>query len=130
MNQIKKLTWWKLILIQILGIGLFILMAKLGIGQPFASIVGPKNDKTIDLILLSALFGPIIIGWYMKVNKWWMSAMAVALLFIVMALFYSIKVYRWNKLDSLDEILKEEPMVMEKYYGYKNKETKETVCFP
>ena len=40
----QNLTWWKLAIVQLSGLALVILMIKLGIGKPFASIVGHKND--------------------------------------------------------------------------------------
>lgn len=58
----QNLTWWKLAIVQLSGLALVILMIKLGIGKPFASIVGHKNDDSLGWIIIFSAVLPIVIG--------------------------------------------------------------------
>ena len=104
----QNLTWWKLVIIQLSGLALVILMIKLGIDKPFASIVGHKNDDSLGWLIFLSVVIPIIIGWYKKIRGWWVLALFWTCLLLIMICCFVVKLYSLNSIVQPSET---EPIV-------------------
>ena len=88
----QNLTWWKLVIMQLSGLALVILMIKLGIDKPFASIVGRKNDDSLGWIIIFSVVLPIVIGWYKRIKGWLVLALFWTCLLLIMICCFIINV--------------------------------------
>lgn len=104
----QNLTWWKLAIVQLSGLALVILMIKLGIGKPFASIVGHKNDDSLGWIIIFSAVLPIVIGWYKRIKGWWVLALFWTCLLLIMICCFVVKLYSLNSIVQPSET---EPIV-------------------
>ena len=107
----QNLTWWKLVIMQLSGLALVILMIKLGIDKPFASIVGHKNDDSLGWIIIFSVVLPIVIGWYKRIKGWWVLALFWTCLLLIMICCFVVKIYPLNSIEQPIETLQEEPIV-------------------
>lgn len=104
----QNLTWWKLVIMQLSGLALVILMIKLGIGKPFASIVGHKNDDSLGWIIIFSVVLPIVIGWYKRIKGWLVLALFWICLLLIMICCFVVKLYSLNSIVQPSET---EPIV-------------------
>lgn len=76
----KQITWWKLLVVQIIGVSIIFLIPFLGIDRliilAFGSHTGIESVIPIMLIIF-----PVFIGWDRKIKGWW-----VPLLFVLIPL--------------------------------------------
>lgn len=64
------LVWWKLVLVQILGVAIIFLIPKVGVDQQIISLVGSHSDIS-GYILIIFIILPGLIAWIRKVKRWW-----------------------------------------------------------
>ena len=76
----KQITWWKLLVAQIIGVVIMFLIPFFGIDRliilTFGSHTGIESVIPIMLIIF-----PVIIGWERKIKGWW-----IPLLFVLIPL--------------------------------------------
>lgn len=70
----KILIWWKLLLIQLIGIGIIFITPKIGIDQLINKLVGSHSDIS-GYILLVFVILPGLIAWKKKIKLWWIPTL-------------------------------------------------------
>ena len=66
----KILVWWKIVLIQIMGVGIIFIIPKIGIDQLLNKEFSSHSDIS-GFILLIFIILPGLIAWKKKLKLWW-----------------------------------------------------------
>ena len=73
-NFEKILVWWKLVLIQLMGVGIIFIIPKIGIDQLINKLAGSHSDIS-GYILLIFIILPGLIAWKKKLKLWWIPTL-------------------------------------------------------
>lgn len=70
----KILVWWKIVLIQLMGVGIIFIIPKIGIDQLLNKVVSNHSDIS-GFILLIFIILPGLIAWKKKLKLWWIPTL-------------------------------------------------------
>lgn len=70
----KILVWWKIVLIQLMGVGIIFIIPKIGIDQLLNKVVSSHSDIS-GFILLIFIILPGLIAWKKKLKLWWIPTL-------------------------------------------------------
>ncbi len=73
----KDLTWWKLVILQVVGVFIGFLIIGLNINQSILLLEGHLNDDIVGWIWILSLILPAFIGWKKKITKWWIPTLSM-----------------------------------------------------
>ena len=73
-NFERILVWWKLVVIQLIGVGIIFILPKIGIDQLINKLVGSHSDIS-GFILLIFVILPGLIAWKKKLKLWWIPTL-------------------------------------------------------
>ena len=76
----KQITWWKLLVVQILGVVIMFLIPFLGIDRLIILTFGNHTGIESVISMMLIIF-PVFIGWDRKIKGWW-----IPLLFVLIPL--------------------------------------------
>ena len=76
----KQITWWKLLVVQIIGVVIMFLIPFLGIDRLIILTFGSHTGIESVIPIMMIIF-PVIIGWERKIKGWW-----IPLLFVLIPL--------------------------------------------
>ena len=76
----KQITWWKLLVVQIIGVVIMFLIPFLGIDRLIILTFGGHTGIESVIPIMMIIF-PVIIGWERKIKGWW-----IPLLFVLIPL--------------------------------------------
>ena len=76
----RNITWWKLVIIQLIGIIITILIPLLGIDRLIILAFG--NHSGVDNIVpIVFIFLPPFIGWIKKIKRWYIPILVIVIPF-------------------------------------------------
>lgn len=93
----KILVWWKIVLIQLIGVGIILIIPKIGIDQLINKLVGSHSDIS-GFILLIFVILPGLIAWKKKIRLWWIPTLLMLIPFIVSLIGYIILILKKNNI--------------------------------
>ena len=93
----KILVWWKIVLIQLIGVGIIFIIPKIGIDQLINKLVGSHSDIS-GFILLIFVILPGLIAWKKKIRLWWIPTLLMLIPFIVSLIGYIILILKKNNI--------------------------------
>ena len=96
-NFERILVWWKLVVIQLIGVGIIFIIPKIGIYQLLKKVVGSHSDIS-GYILLIFIILPGLIAWKKKIRLWWIPTLLMLIPFIVSLIGYIILILKKNNI--------------------------------
>ena len=96
-NFARILVWWKVVLIQLMGVGIIFIKPKIGIDQLINKLVGSHSDIS-GFILLIFVILPGLIAWKKKIRLWWIPTLLMLIPFIVSLIGYIILILKKNNI--------------------------------
>ena len=72
----KQITWWKLLVVQILGVVIMFLIPFLGIDRLIILTFGNHTGIESVISMMLIIF-PVFIGWDRKIKGWWIPLLVV-----------------------------------------------------
>ena len=72
----KQITWWKLLVVQIIGVVIMFLIPFLGIDRLIILTFGGHTGIESVIPMMMIIF-PVFIGWDRKIKGWWIPLLVV-----------------------------------------------------
>ena len=72
----KQITWWKLVLVQIIGVVIMFLIPFLNIDRLIILTFGNHTGIESVISMMLIIF-PVFIGWDRKIKGWWIPLLVV-----------------------------------------------------
>ena len=88
-NFARILVWWKVVLIQLMGVGIIFIIPKTGIDQLINKLVGSHSDIS-GFILLIFIILPGLIAWKKKFKLWWIPTLLMLIPLVVSLIGYIV----------------------------------------
>lgn len=92
-NFARILVWWKIVLIQLMGVGIIFITPKIGIDQLINKLVGSHSDIS-GFIFFIFIILPGLIAWKKKLKLWWIPTLLMLIPLVVSLIGYILLILK------------------------------------